>query len=98
MPTAAGPGRIEPGCRSRSACAPCGISHSRGAAAGAGRAAPAGYTARFFGGQTKEEPMPLPRRTLLGTAAAATLLQSPARAQNNVIRIGVLNDQSGPYR
>ncbi|MFL5332988.1 MAG: ABC transporter substrate-binding protein [Geminicoccaceae bacterium] len=42
--------------------------------------------------------MPLPRRTLLGTAAAATLLQSPARAQNNVIRIGVLNDQSGPYR
>jgi branched-chain amino acid transport system substrate-binding protein len=41
--------------------------------------------------------MPLPRRTLLGTAAA-TLLQPPARAQNNVIRIGVLNDQSGPYR
>jgi branched-chain amino acid transport system substrate-binding protein len=41
--------------------------------------------------------MPLPRRTLLGTAAA-TLLNRPARARNEVIRIGVLNDQSGPYR
>ena len=42
--------------------------------------------------------MRLPRRTLLGTAAAASLLHRPARAENPTIRIGVLNDQSGPYR
>ncbi len=42
--------------------------------------------------------MRLPRRTLLGTAAAAGLLHRPARAENPTIRIGVLNDQSGPYR
>ncbi|WP_428484861.1 ABC transporter substrate-binding protein [Rhodopila sp.] len=39
------------------------------------------------------------RRRMLKTAiAAATLpLTQPARAQNPVIKIGVLNDQSGPY-
>ena len=49
--------------------------------------------------------MQLDRRTLLGTAAAATLPLATlplagrrARAQANTIRIGVLNDQSGPYR
>jgi branched-chain amino acid transport system substrate-binding protein len=45
--------------------------------------------------------MAISRRTLLGsTAAAATvpLLGRRARAQANTIRIGVLNDQSGPYR
>ncbi len=45
--------------------------------------------------------MTLSRRTLLGTAAAgATLpLVRSARAQAaNTIKIGVLNDQSGPYR
>ncbi len=39
------------------------------------------------------------RRTFLGTAAAASLaLPRAGRAQQNVVRIGVLNDQSGPYR
>ena len=41
--------------------------------------------------------MQLSRRALLGTAAA-TLAYRPARAQSPTIRIGVLNDQSGPYR
>jgi branched-chain amino acid transport system substrate-binding protein len=43
--------------------------------------------------------MTLSRRALLGTVgAAATLpLIRPARAQSPVIKIGVLNDQSGPY-
>jgi branched-chain amino acid transport system substrate-binding protein len=43
--------------------------------------------------------MTISRRALLGTAAAtATLpLIRPARAQSAVIKIGVLNDQSGPY-
>jgi branched-chain amino acid transport system substrate-binding protein len=43
--------------------------------------------------------MTISRRALLGTAAAATTLPliRPARAQNPVIKIGVLNDQSGPY-
>ena len=43
--------------------------------------------------------MTLTRRTALTTvAAAATLpLIRPARAQKPVIKIGVLNDQSGPY-
>ena len=43
----------------------------------------------------------LTRRTLVGAAAPAlltTLSPRPARAQRTVIRIGVLNDQSGPYR
>ncbi len=45
--------------------------------------------------------MPLDRRTLLGTAAASAALPAAggrARAQANSIKIGVLNDQSGPYR
>ena len=47
--------------------------------------------------------MPVTRRALLGTtlAAAAPLAPAraqPARAQPATIRIGVLNDQSGPYR
>jgi len=41
--------------------------------------------------------MILNRRTLLATAAAAPLART-ARAQAGVIRIGVLNDQSGVYR
>ena len=42
--------------------------------------------------------MQLDRRTFLGTAAAASLASRAGRAQQNVVRIGVLNDQSGPYR
>jgi branched-chain amino acid transport system substrate-binding protein len=43
--------------------------------------------------------MNLHRRTLLGAAAAATLPTLRARAQvRPVIRLGVINDQSGPYR
>ncbi len=45
--------------------------------------------------------MQIDRRTLLGTAglgAASLALPRPGRAQQNVVRIGVLNDQSGPYR
>ncbi len=41
--------------------------------------------------------MILNRRALLATAAAAPLVR-PARAQPAVIKIGVLNDQSGVYR
>lgn len=42
--------------------------------------------------------MILSRRTLLGTAAAATTMPLVhARAQSPVLKIGVLNDQSGPY-
>jgi branched-chain amino acid transport system substrate-binding protein len=41
--------------------------------------------------------MQLSRRALLGTAAAV-VAHRPARAQSPTIRIGVLNDQSGPYR
>jgi branched-chain amino acid transport system substrate-binding protein len=43
--------------------------------------------------------MTVSRRALLGTAAAAATLPliRPARAQSPVIKIGVLNDQSGPY-
>ena len=41
----------------------------------------------------------LTRRAVIGTAAASTILPfAPARAQRPKIRIGVLNDQSGPYR
>ena len=41
----------------------------------------------------------LSRRGLLGTVAAATILPaSVGRAQQEPIRIGVLNDQSGLYR
>ena len=43
--------------------------------------------------------MRLTRRSLLGAAAAgATAPLLPARAQTPTIRLGVLNDQSGPYR
>ena len=44
--------------------------------------------------------MTISRRTLLGSAAAATAVPGirRARAADNVIKIGVLNDQSGPYR
>ena len=40
------------------------------------------------------------RGALLGTASAVTAgaVLRPARAQSNVIRVGVMNDQSGPYR
>ena len=47
------------------------------------------------------ETMQLKRRTLLGTAAAAAALPATgrrARAQAATIKIGVLNDMSGPYR
>ena len=43
--------------------------------------------------------MTLSRRVLLGTVAAATVLPaSHSWAQQEPIRIGVLNDQSGLYR
>ena len=38
------------------------------------------------------------RRTLLAATAAAPFLARRARAQAKPIRLGVLNDQSGPYR
>jgi branched-chain amino acid transport system substrate-binding protein len=41
--------------------------------------------------------MRLSRRTLLASGSAA-LLQRPASAQSSMIRIGVMNDQSGLYR
>ena len=43
--------------------------------------------------------MTLSRRTLLAASAAASTLPliRPARAQAPVLKIGVLNDQSGPY-
>ncbi len=42
--------------------------------------------------------MQIDRRTLLGTAAAGLAIPRSGRAQPNVVKIGVLNDQSGPYR
>jgi branched-chain amino acid transport system substrate-binding protein len=42
--------------------------------------------------------MNLTRRTVLGTAAAATLPTLSARAQSPTIKIGVLGDESGVYR
>ena len=42
--------------------------------------------------------MTLDRRTLLTATAAATLGARAARAQSKVVKLGVLNDQSGPYR
>jgi branched-chain amino acid transport system substrate-binding protein len=44
--------------------------------------------------------MPLTRRGLLGTVATASAmpLSSRAHSQTHTIRIGVLNDQSGPYK
>ena len=41
--------------------------------------------------------MSISRRLLLGAAATAALPR-PGRAQTNTLRIGVMNDQSGPYR
>ncbi len=40
----------------------------------------------------------LNRRTLLAAAAAAPMASRRARAQSKVVKLGVLNDQSGPYR
>lgn len=43
--------------------------------------------------------MPITRRALVAsTVAAAALAHRSARAQQPVLRIGVMNDQSGPYR
>lgn len=44
--------------------------------------------------------MTIDRRTLLGAAAAASAAALPrrGRAQTKPVKIGVLNDQSGPYR
>ncbi len=42
--------------------------------------------------------MTLSRRAFAATAAASTLLPRLGRAQGQPLRIGVLNDQSGPYR
>ncbi|MBV9248704.1 MAG: ABC transporter substrate-binding protein, partial [Acetobacteraceae bacterium] len=43
--------------------------------------------------------MPATRRAILGASAAATLPLHRLRAQARpVVRIGVMNDQSGPYR
>jgi len=42
--------------------------------------------------------MTISRRTLLGTAAAATLPVAHGRAQAQTIKIGLVTDQSGPYR
>ncbi len=44
------------------------------------------------------DPNVLGRRTLLAAAAAAPLVGRRARAQARPIRVGVLNDQTGPYR
>ncbi len=38
------------------------------------------------------------RRTLIAAASAAVLAPRAGRAQTPVVKIGVLNDQSGPYR
>jgi len=42
--------------------------------------------------------MNIDRRALLGATAAASLLPRHGRAQTPTVKIGVLNDQSGPYR
>ena len=42
--------------------------------------------------------MPLTRRTLITSAAPAALAPRIGRAQTPTIRIGVMNDMSGPYR
>ena len=43
--------------------------------------------------------MTIDRRTLLGSAAAAAALRpGRSRAQGKAVKLGVLNDQSGPYR
>jgi branched-chain amino acid transport system substrate-binding protein len=50
---------------------------------------------------TKEYPMKVSRRSLMGSAALAAALVPVARARAQgkpTLKIGVLNDQSGPYR
>ena len=42
--------------------------------------------------------MNIDRRTLLGATAAGIALPGRSRAQSQVVKLGVLNDQSGPYR
>ena len=43
--------------------------------------------------------MSISRRLLLGAAAGAVALPRPGRSQSAMpLRIGVMNDQSGPYR
>lgn len=43
--------------------------------------------------------MPITRRHLLTAAAASTIWEGAGRAQGRpIIKIGVLNDMSGPYR
>ena len=42
--------------------------------------------------------MTIARRTLLGSAAASLALPRRGRAQSQTVKLGVLNDQSGPYR
>ena len=43
--------------------------------------------------------MPLSRRSLLATAAGAVAVPVRSRAQSRpIVRIGVMNDMSGPYR
>ena len=42
--------------------------------------------------------MPISRRTLIGNAATLAALPRPGRTQAPTLKIGVLNDQSGPYR
>ena len=50
--------------------------------------------------QGDNQPMTIQRRALLGTAAATTVLspRRPRAQTRPVIKIGVINDQSGPYR
>jgi branched-chain amino acid transport system substrate-binding protein len=43
--------------------------------------------------------MTIQRRTVLGAAAATAIIPvRRARAQKSIIKVGVMNDQSGPYR
>ena len=42
--------------------------------------------------------MQIDRRALLGATAASLALPRRSRAQGSVVKLGVLNDQSGPYR
>ena len=42
--------------------------------------------------------MSVSRRTLIGSAAIVAALPRRGRAQTQALRIGVMNDQSGPYR
>ena len=42
--------------------------------------------------------MPLTRRSLIGTLIAGSAVRRARAASESLIRIGVLGDQSGPYR